>query len=389
MKLRVAVLFGGKSTEHEVSVISGIQAMAALDKEKYDVIPVYISKKNEFFIGDDIGDIDAYKDIPALLKKSTRAVFINENGRFFIMPFPKKAFGPKEREIDLALPVVHGTNEEDGALQGYLKTVGIPFAGCDVTSSAVGMDKYIQKQVLKDNGVPVLDCLNFNISDYADMDRMIERIETKLGYPVIVKPVNLGSSVGIGVARDRDTLTERIDDAFLYTSHILVEHAISNLREVNCSVLGDDEKAESSEIEEPFHTKDILSYKDKYESGGKSGSKGMASVTRRIPADIPHDLYEKVKELSVTAFHALGCNGVARMDFMIDSDTGELFFNEINTIPGSLAFYLWEPLGVSYTELLDRIIDLAMKRARQENEIIYTFDTNILSMNALSHAKGK
>ena len=144
--------------------------------------------------------------------------------------------------------MVHGTNEEDGALQGYLKTVGIPFAGCDVTSSAVGMDKYIQKQVLKDNGVPVLDCLNFNISDYADMDRMIERIETKLGYPVIVKPVNLGSSVGIGVARDRDTLTERIDDAFLYTSHILVEHAISNLREVNCSVLGDDEKAESSEI---------------------------------------------------------------------------------------------------------------------------------------------
>lgn len=389
MKLRVAVLFGGKSTEHEVSVISGIQAMAAMDKEKYDVIPVYISKKNEFYIGDDIGNIDAYKDIPALLKKSTRAVFISENGRFFITPYPKKAFGPKEREIDLALPVVHGTNEEDGALQGYLKTVGIPFAGCDVTSSAVGMDKYIQKQVLKDNGVPVLDCLNFNISDYADIDRMVESIEAKLGYPVIVKPVNLGSSVGIGVARDRDSLTERIDDAFLYTSHILVEHAISNLREVNCSVLGDDEKAESSEIEEPFHTKDILSYKDKYESGGKSGSKGMASVTRRIPADIPEDMYAKVKELSVTAFHALGCNGVARMDFMIDSDTGELYFNEINTIPGSLAFYLWEPLGVSYTELLDRIIDLAMKRARQENEITYTFDTNILSMNALSHAKGK
>lgn len=388
MKIRTAVFFGGRSTEHEVSVISGIQAYHAFDREKYDLIPVYISKENAFYIGEGIGDIASYKNIPELLKHATRVILVNEDGRFLLEPYPKKAFGPKPVEIDLAFPVVHGTNEEDGALQGYFKTIGVPFAGCDVTASAVGMDKYVQKQVLKDNGVPVLDCLLFTTRDYADPDGIIRRCEEKIGYPVIIKPVDLGSSVGIGVAKDRQELRDRIDDAFLYAGRVIAEHAISNLREVNCSVLGDDAHAEASEIEEPFHTKDILSYKDKYESGGKSGgSKGMASVKRQIPADIPAEMYKRVKELSVTAFQALGCAGVARMDFMIDADTDTLYFNEINTIPGSLAFYLWEPAGKPYSELLDNIAELALKRARQEKELTFTFDTNILSGD-FSGAKG-
>ncbi|MDD6351271.1 MAG: D-alanine--D-alanine ligase, partial [Lachnospiraceae bacterium] len=336
MKTRVAVLFGGKSVEHEVSVISGIQALMNIDTDKYDVTPVYITKKNEFYVGDRVGDIEAYKDIDALLKQSTRVIFVNEDRRVFLAPYPKKHFGQKEIEIDVVLPVVHGTNEEDGALQGYLKTIGVPFGGCDVTASAVGMDKYIQKAVLKDNGIPVLPGIPFTTGDYADVDTMIERIEKEIGYPVIVKPVNLGSSVGIGIAKDRDELIGKIDDAFIYAKRILVEHAILNLREVNCSVLGDEDHAEASEIEEPFHTEEILSYKDKYESNGSKsgGSKGMASVSRKIPAEIPADLYEEVKRLAVKSFMALGCSGVARMDFMIDVDTNKLYFNEINTIPG-------------------------------------------------------
>lgn len=391
MKTKVAVMFGGKSVEHEVSIISAIQAMASMDREKYEVLPVYISKANEMYIGDAIGNIEEYQHMDALIAKSQRVILINSGGRPCFIPYPLKRFGKaREIEVDLAFPIVHGTNEEDGTLQGYLKTVGVPFVGCDVTASAVGMDKYITKAILKDNGIPVLPCIPFTVKDYQDVDAMVSVVEERLGYPVIIKPVNLGSSVGISVAKDRTQLIKSIDDAFLYAGKIIVEHAISNLREVNCSVLGDEQEAIPSECEEPMHSEDILSYEDKYMSHSKGGaSKGMASVSRKIPADISDEMRDQVREMAVRSFQALGCNGVARMDFMIDADTGELYFNEINTIPGSLAFYLWEPAGIPYTQLLDRMIQLAQKRAREEKGLTFSFDTNILNQKSLGGLKGK
>lgn len=386
MKLKVAVLFGGKSVEHEVSIISGLQALKNIDTEKYDAFPVYITKKNEFYMGEGFEDIKNYTDIEALLKKGTKVSLVNEDGVLKFEETAKKGFFGKafSQEVDLALPVVHGTNEEDGTLQGYLKTIGLPFAGCDVTASAVGMDKYVQKALLKENDIPVLPAMLFNLGDYAKMDDMIARIEKKIGYPVIVKPVDLGSSVGISVAKDRAALVDSLDDAFLYAGRVLCEHAITNLREVNCAVLGNEVEAMASEIEEPMHTEEILSYEDKYmgngsKSGAKDGgSKGMASLSRQIPANVPAELRDRIRELAVKSFQVMGCNGVSRIDFMIDSDTNELYFNEINTIPGSLAFYLFEPLGIPYKELLDRIIDLAEERKRKEQSITYSFDTNIL-----------
>lgn len=390
MKTKVAVMFGGKSVEHEVSIISAIQAIGSMDTDKYDILPVYISKKNEMYIGDAVGNIEEYQHMDALIAKSQRVILINSGGKPCFIPYPFKRFSKvQEMEVDLAFPIVHGTNEEDGTLQGYLKTVGIPFVGCDVTASAVGMDKYITKAVLKDNGIPVLPCIPFTVKDYKDVDVMVAAVEERLGYPVIIKPVNLGSSVGISVAKDRTQLVKSIDDAFLYASKVIVEHAISNLREVNCSVLGDEQEAIPSECEEPMHTEDILSYEDKYMSNSKGGaSKGMASVSRKIPADISDEMREKVRQMAVKSFQALGCNGVARMDFMIDGDTNELYFNEINTIPGSLAFYLWEPIGVSYRELLDRMIQLALKRQREEKGLTFSFDTNILNQQSLGGLKG-
>ena len=292
MKTKIAVMFGGKSVEHEVSVISAIQAIGNMDREKYDILPVYISKANEMYIGDGVGDIEQYKHIDQLIAKSQRVILISSGGKPCFLSYPLKRFGKnQEIEVDLAFPIVHGTNEEDGTLQGYLKTVGIPFVGCDVTASAVGMDKYVTKAVLKDNGIPVLDCMQFTTGDYRDVDAMVAAIEERLGYPVIIKPVNLGSSVGISVAKDRAHLVQSIDDAFLYASKIIVEHAITNLREINCSVLGDDEEAIPSECEEPLHSQDILSYEDKYMSNSKSGaSKGMASVSRKIPAEISEEM---------------------------------------------------------------------------------------------------
>lgn len=390
MKTRVAMMFGGKSVEHEVSVISGIQAYMSMDTDKYDVIPVYMTKNNEMYIGDSIGDIESYKNIDELLKKSQRVIMINEDGRIKLVQYPVKKLGKNvEVGIDVAFPVVHGTNVEDGGFQGYLKTMGIPFVGCDVTASAIGMDKYITKLVLKESNVPVLDARLYTLSDYADMESMMNDIENVFGYPVIVKPVNLGSSVGISVAKSRVELANSVDDAFRYATKVLVEHAITNLREINCSVLGDENDAIASECEEPLHTKDILSYEDKYVSNAKgSGSKGMASVSRRIPAELTPEKREEVRELAVRSFKALGCNGVSRIDFMIDADTDKLYFNEINTIPGSLAFYLWEPVGVPYKELLDRMIQLALKRERTEESLTFTFDTNILNQASFGGSKG-
>ncbi|MBR1910458.1 MAG: D-alanine--D-alanine ligase [Lachnospiraceae bacterium] len=393
MKIRVAVIFGGRSVEHEVSIISALQAAANMDTEKYEIIPVYLSKENEMYTGDKIGDIEAYKDIKALVSSSTKVTVINESGRYYIVNYPLKKFGGNiKQEIDIVFPIVHGTNVEDGTLAGYIKTLGIPFVGCDVTSSAVGMDKYIMKTVFKDNDIPVLNCVRFNIADYRDIDGIIKKTEDKLEYPVIVKPVNTGSSVGISIAKNRDELTDCVDMAFTFANTILIERAVENLQEINCSVLGDSENARASLCEEPFHSKEILSYEDKYLSGGKGkkgsgASKGMASVQRRIPAEIPDEMTAKIRELSVKAFKALDCCGVVRFDFMIDKDSNELFLNEINTIPGSLAFYLWEPEGLEYKTMLSELIELGLKRARDEKRVMFSFETNILNQASFKGTK--
>ena len=392
MKIRVGVFFGGKSVEHEVSVISAIQAFNAFDREKYDVIPVYITKDNEFYTGEYAGKIEEYRDIPALIRKSTRVIVVNDGGRTKLVRYPMKKFGDStEAEIDVAFPVVHGTNVEDGALQGYFQTLNIPYAGCDVVSSAVGMDKYVMKAVLKDNGIPVLDCVTVTALEYSkDSDKIIDETEQKIGFPAIVKPINLGSSVGIKIGRDKDGLAEALDYAFTFSGRVLVERAITNLREINCSVCGDKDEAEASECEEPIGSDEILSFEDKYVSGGakESKSSGMASLKRKIPADISKETREEIRSVAVKAFKCLGCSGVSRIDFMIDSDENKVYLNEINTIPGSLAFYLWESVGVKYPRLLDKMVSLALKRERELKNLNFTFKSNILAEAKLGGVKG-
>lgn len=395
MKIRIGLFFGGKSVEHEVSIISAIQAFNAFDREKYDVIPVYITKENEFYTGEYAGKIEEYKNIPELLKKSTRVIIVNEGNKTKLVRYPMKKFGDStEAEIDVAFPVVHGTNVEDGALQGYFQTLNIPYAGCDVVSSAVGMDKYVMKAVLKDNGIPVLDCVTVTASEYAkNPDEVIAEIEEKTGFPAIVKPVNLGSSVGIKIGRDKDGIAEALDYALTFSGRVLVERAVTNLREINCSVCGDIDEAEASECEEPVGSDEILSFEDKYVSGGGSkeaGSKasGMASLKRKIPADISSEMREEIRALAVRAFKCLGCCGVSRIDFMLDADENKVYLNEINTIPGSLAFYLWEPLGTNYPKLLDKMVSLALKRDRELKNLNFTFKSNILANARLGGVKG-
>ncbi len=391
MKINLAVIFGGRSVEHEISVISAVQAMASMDKEKYNIIPVYMTKKSEFWTGEKLMDINNFKDIPALLKDCTECVFVRSEGKVQLIRQKIKKFGSNLiSDVDIAFPIVHGTNVEDGALQGYLQTLDLPYVGCDVLASAVGMDKFVMKILLKDAGFPVLDCCRFAAYDLDKIDDMVAQVESKFGYPVIVKPINLGSSVGISKGKDRDSLIKSIEEAFEFADRILIEPCVTNLKEINCSVLGDSESAEASVCEEPVQASDddILSYEQKYVGGGKGGSKGMASLKRKIPADITAEQDESIRKTAVDAFRYLGCNGVTRIDFMIDMDTDKVYINEINTIPGSLAFYLWEPKGVKYRELLERMIQLALKRHRQSAKINYTFDTNILSMGGSFGSKG-
>ena len=392
MKTKVAVVFGGRSVEHEVSIITGIQAFCALDRNKYDPIVLYITKDNRFYTGEVLEHIESYRDLPTALAAATRVLPTPGANGVDLIRYPAKRFGDNTvASFEVAIPTVHGTNVEDGTLMGFLEMLNVPYTGCDITSSALGMDKFLMKSVLRDAGVPVLDALAFSGKVYAqNSEKLLNRLEESVGYPMIVKPVNLGSSVGISRASDREKLAAALDDAFGYAPRVLVEKAVTPLREINCSVLGDSDSARASVCEEPINSDEILSYRDKYLSGGsKSGkSGGMSDLKRRCPADIPPELAEQVQALAVKTFRALGCSGVSRIDFLNNPETGELWVNEINTIPGSLSFYLWEATDLPFNKLLDEMISLAFKRQRNREALQFSYDTNLLSSVSLGGAKG-
>ncbi len=392
MKTTIGVFFGGRSTEHEISVISANQAMAAIDTDKYDVVPVYITKDGHWYTGDALRDVSNYRDMKKLLG-TCREVFMRPiYGDYNLYPAQRKGIfdsGKAIATLDVVIPVLHGSNGEDGIFEGVLQSIGIPYAGCDTLSSANGMDKITMKMILSADGIPVVDYVWFTDKQWSrQREQLTERIEQKLGYPVIVKPANLGSSIGIGRATDREQLYERIDDAIRYSSRIIVEKMVQNLQEINCSVLGDADDYEMSVLEEPVKSDEILSYRDKYMGGGKTNA-GMQASKKRIPAELPADETERIRFLAGETFRVLGCHGVSRVDVMVDGDTRQIYVNEINTIPGSLSFYLWEAAGVPFNELMDRLVRLALKRKRQQEAKTVSYDSNIFAMGGgVKGAKG-
>lgn len=387
MKTNIGVFFGGNSVEHEVAVISALQAIQNIDKNLYDITPIYIAKNGKMYSGEVLLEINNFKNIPELLKKAYPVFITREDEGVMVKAQESKLFSKiKPIKIDLAFPIVHGTNCEDGSLQGFFELLSIPYIGCDVLSSAVGMDKAVFKDVLKRVGVPVLDCLVFSSREFLNNEELLlEKIENEIKYPLIIKPVNLGSSVGISKVDSRQELYDAISLAASFTNNILAEKAVENLREINCSVLGYLDEFEASELEEPIMQDKILSYKDKYQSGskGSKGSKGsgMSSLSRKLPAELEEDIASNIKKYAIESFKAIGGHGVSRIDFLMNDKTKEVYVNEINTIPGSLAFYLWEAKGVSYKELINRLVSLAFKRQRVKENLSFTIDTNILNGN--------
>lgn len=388
--IKVGVIFGGESVEHEVSIISAVQAMNKLDSEKYDIVPIYITKKGEWYTGAALREIETFKDMDLLKRYCKNVILYRKDNRFVLQN--KGLFKKIVNEVDIVLPVVHGTNVEDGVLQGYLKTIGVPFVGSGVTGSAIAQDKVLQKQVFESVGLPVAKYYSFYDCDFKnDEESTIKEIEKELKYPMIVKPATLGSSVGITSAGNKKELVNAIRDAIEYDSKIVVEEKVENLTEVNISVLGNFESQKLSEIEEVMTDNDLLTYEDKYIGGSKkSSTKGMASASRKIPADIDSKLKSEVQEIAISAFKNAGLSGVVRIDFLIDKKKKKVFINEINACPGSLAFYLWEAKGKSFTSLLDEMINIAIKDYKKEQNKTRSFDTNILSgYSGLKGSKGK
>ncbi len=398
MKIRVGVIFGGETVEHEVSIISAIQAMNKLDLEKYEVVPIYITKKREWYTGEILKDIETYQDFGLIEKYCKNVVLYYSNGSY-VLQNKKGLFKSVVKEIDIAFPIVHGTNVEDGVLQGYLQSIGIPFVGSNVYASVVGQDKAFMKDVWKNADIPMTKYVWFYDVDYKNDPEKIVKLVSKLKYPVIVKPACTGSSVGISVCEDKDKLIEGIDEAIQYDSKIVVEEVVENLKEVNIAVMGNYEHQKVSEIEEVLSSNKFLTYADKYIGGGKgkikgakniksNASKGMASTNRKLPAELDSDIRKQVEDIAIRAFKALGSSGNSRIDFLIDEKTNKVYINEINSIPGSLAFYLWDAKNVNFSTLLDDLIQIGIKDYKRRVSKTHSFDSNILQGFAANGVKG-
>ena len=387
MKIKLGVLFGGTSVEHEVSIITAIQAMNSIDTIKYDIVPIYIAKDGTWYSGAMLKDIKIYSDMDLLKRYAKEVVLYKRDGKFILQN--KRGLLRKDvTELDVCFPIMHGTSGEDGNLQGYLETVGIPYCEADTYAAVVGQDKVFMKQIWQASGVPVVKYDWFYDVDFnRDPDKIIERLE-KMGYPLIVKPARLGSSVGITVCKNNNELREAIMEAINYDTKILVEEVVENLVEVNISVLGNYQKQSLSVIEEVGSSNALLTYEDKYIGGGKGPSKGMASAKRIIPARISDKLTKEVNDIAIKAYRSLNASGVVRIDFLIDKKKEKVYANEINSIPGSLAFYLWNKTDKEYPELLEDIINIGIRDFKNKNSKVRSFDTNILSNFSKNGFKG-
>ena len=383
--MQVGVVFGGRSVEHDVSIVTAHQAMAVLG-ERHEVVPLYVTREGRWLTAPGLNDLEVYR--------TTRWDDVGEE--VSIVPGSGLAVaggrlrGARRLAVDVVVCAIHGTYGEDGTLQGLLEMASIPYTGSGVTASAVGMDKRVMKDVFRAAGLPTVPHVEVDVGAL-DNDRasMISRIEEGVGYPVFVKPVHAGSSVGIVKASNEDELIAALDVARRYDDRLLAEKSMDGCIEINCSVIGGaGHGSKVSVCEQPVAWQEFLSFDDKYLRGGKGGgstkggsstkAEGMASLDRKIPAPISDGLTEKVQTNARAAFEAIGASGVARVDSFVDETSGETWLMEINTMPGSFAFYLWEATGLPFADLMDELLDIASDEHRKRSELLFTFESGML-----------
>lgn len=398
MKIRLALIYGSRTCEHDVSIISALQAAQHVNPDDYDLIYVYIDQNGEWYTGEKLADISLYRNFDK--RAVVRVIPMGADGKLRLMQHPDDKLLPIGRlrqiaEADVVMPVMHGMNGEDGTLQGMLELWNIPYTSSGVLGSALGMDKIAMKRMFKACGFPVLRDVCVERSEWKrNRAGVLSRVMNELSFPVYVKPSNLGSSIGINRADNKNGLEDAIDIAVSYDRRVQVETGIQDLMEINCAVLGYGGDAMASVTEMPVRWSDFLSFDEKYLRGAKGGakgtksapSKGMSSLSRQMPAPISPELTHRVEELAVDAFKALDCKGVARIDFLYDKAADELYIGEINTIPGSLAFYLWEGRGISFERMIDMMVEYAFRANADRNENVFSYQSAILSGS--SGAKG-
>ena len=384
MKKHLGVIFGSRSCEREVSIISAVQMMRYVDPEKYEVTPVYIDENGNWYTGDALKDIRTYQPFQPETAGIKRVYLDMSSGSGALLHVQKGhgLFAKTEiitvARIDVFVIVMHGMNGEDGTLQGMLELANVPYTSTGVGGSAIGMDKIMMKQFFRGAGLPVLPSQWYTQTQFEkDREAVLKGIADELGFPVYIKPAHLGSSIGVSHASSPEELTEGLELAFEYDRRVLVEKGLNKPIELNCSVLGYDEEVEASPIEMPLSGEEFLDFGEKYLANG--GNKGMASLHRILPAPIEDDLRDRIQDMSCSIFRMMDCKGCVRIDYMFDRDSGELYITEINTIPGSLAFYLWENAGMHYQELIEKLVNYAEKAHQDKNLVTYAYQSNILS----------
>jgi len=388
-KMNIAVIFGSRSCEHDVSIISALQLIEAAKTAGFNVIPVYISRDGLWYTGEALDKIETFRDFNPMGKGVTRVnLDVSANaGDLWAWPPQRAGLFAKVPEpvahIDVAIPVLHGLHGEDGSVQGLLEMANIPYASSGVLGSAVGMDKIAMKQILRGAGFPVLDFVWFTRDQLAlERESIVEKIERKIKYPAFVKPAALGSSIGVSKANNREELDKAIDLAASYDRRILVEVGVNHPVEINCAALGYGEEVRASVCEMPVpSTGDkFLNFFEKYlRNAGAKGesSRGMKSLSRVVPAPIGDDLTGRIQKMTKQIFKLLDCRGTVRIDFILD-ENDMLFVNEPNTIPGSLAFYLWKECGVNFSNLVEIMVEDALRAHADKNRNVYAFDSTIL-----------
>lgn len=391
----IAVFFGGMSVEHDVSIVTGLQFMDNMDKSKYTPVPVYITRDGDWYTGEKLRKIEAYKSFSKADPELTRVYLpANTRARQLYKYTPADKLFKKDvriiAKLDAAVLAMHGLHGEDGTLQGLLQLAGVPYTSSGVLGSAAGMDKILMKAAFIGAGLPVLPYVYFDRDAWREApEKIMDSIEGKLPYPIFVKPSNLGSSIGISKAKNRQELEKAIEIAAQFDRRLLAEQGVETLQEINCSALGYGGDVTPSVCEMPVPWEEFLTYEDKYIRGGKSSKGGMQSLSRQIPAPISPELTKRIQDMSVEIFKLMDCKGVVRIDYILDKAADTLYVNEINTIPGSFAFYLWEPTGVSYPQLIDKLIDYALQAHAQLKQNQYAFDSEIISQFARNKTAAK
>ncbi|MCY4021584.1 MAG: D-alanine--D-alanine ligase [Chloroflexi bacterium] len=384
----MAVIFGGRSVEHDVSIVTGHQIMSAFPEDLYEVVPVYISRDGTWFTGDPLLKLDNFAEKSLLHLEGVASCLLSPDTRhhgLIVNPLAGRFSRSNVKRIDVAFPALHGTHGEDGSLQGLLELADIPYVGYATLGSALTNDKALTKIVLRQADVPVLEDFVFSRESWLNQpSQVLEEIQQSLAFPLFIKPATLGSSIGISRAESLPLLRAGIDIAANFDRRIMVEPAIADGIEINCSVIGFGDEFQASTLEQPLSWDEFLSYEDKY----LRGDEGMKSAERIIPAPINDELTKRLQQLSVRAFQAVDGRGIARIDFLVRPDQDEIYLNEINTMPGSLALYLWREEGLSPSQVVQKLVDLAREAHAEKRRNIYDYQTNLVSVASQRGTKG-